>query len=494
MGTVFTSCGNEQSQSRPLHCHEDWFENTDATSGGVFWFWLIPFSAVLFYVYLDLIYGEKCVTSSLNSGGEFCTKSFLPAALQKVAAQINVTSYPALFLVTSGRHEQFSLHTAEELAAFVGARAKGLDAEEEVKRVLLKTRPMLYRDDTPADVVRDLDPETFDEEVLTYSSENNRVWIIEYYSDRCPFCRTPTPGRMSKAVPGQTTTKAGLKMVVGLFVQPMSLKPEYIRAATQVRKELGHAVHFAAVNSRAFPDLAERFGVASYPWVISVYAGRKGDDMVGLGGAETVVRWAKAQHKKFWVSAPVWAEGLPQWPETAHSPPFELLQENNTGTWREVLGRRTWFLLHTLAARYPDEPSEADAAAARGLIASLGQHYPCPICKQHLQDRVVPGQGLLVQETLLHPALGPVDTSNRVAFARWMCQLHNAVNKKLGRADETCHSFELDLKYLKSCGECSGKIHIDEGSTERESHEGSAGWNYFNYLGTAAAPTGRTEL
>lgn len=157
--------------------------------------------------------------------------------------RINVTSYPALFLVTSGRHEQFSLHTAEELAAFVGARARGLDAEEEVKRVLLKTRPMLYRDDTPADVVRDLDPETFDEEVLTYSSENNRVWIIEYYSDRCPFCR--------------------------------SLKPEYIRAATQVRKELGHAVHFAAVNSRAFPDLAERFGVASYPWVISVYAGRR---------------------------------------------------------------------------------------------------------------------------------------------------------------------------------------------------------------------------
>lgn len=204
--------------------------------------------------------------------------------------------------------------------------------------------------------------------------------------------------------------------------------------------------------------------------------------MVGLGGAETVVRWAKAQHKKFWVSAPVWAEELPQWPESAHSPPSELLQENNTGTWREVLGRRTWFLLHTLAARYPDEPSEADAAAARGLIAALGQHYPCPICKQHLQ------------ETLLHPALGPVDTSSRVGFARWMCQLHNAVNKKLGRADESCHSFELDLKYLKSCGECASKVHIDDGSTERESHEGSPSWNYFSYLGTATAPSGRTEL
>mmetsp|Transcript_58356 Transcript_58356/g.105131 ORF Transcript_58356/g.105131 Transcript_58356/m.105131 type:complete len:130 (-) Transcript_58356:80-469(-) len=71
----------------PEKVFDDWFEGNDATSGGIFWVWLIPISAVLFYVYLDVIYGEKCVTSSLNSGGEFCMKEYLPTALGKVAAK-----------------------------------------------------------------------------------------------------------------------------------------------------------------------------------------------------------------------------------------------------------------------------------------------------------------------------------------------------------------------------------------------------------------------
>jgi hypothetical protein len=29
-------------------------------------------------------------------------------------------------------------------------------------------------------------------------------------------------------------------------------------------------------------------------------------------------------------------------------------------SWREILGQHTWFFLHTVAAKYPDHPTEAD--------------------------------------------------------------------------------------------------------------------------------------
>ncbi|CAE7945867.1 unnamed protein product, partial [Symbiodinium sp. KB8] len=52
---VVTKAEGEAKEQPPASDEEeekifdDWFESTDATSGGVFWFWLIPFSAVLFY-------------------------------------------------------------------------------------------------------------------------------------------------------------------------------------------------------------------------------------------------------------------------------------------------------------------------------------------------------------------------------------------------------------------------------------------------------------
>eukprot|EP00930_Biecheleria_cincta_P056572 TRINITY_DN42658_c0_g1_i1.p1 TRINITY_DN42658_c0_g1~~TRINITY_DN42658_c0_g1_i1.p1 ORF type:complete len:637 (-),score=120.24 TRINITY_DN42658_c0_g1_i1:61-1971(-) len=339
-------------------------------------------------------------------------------------SRYNITSFPAFFVVQAGKHEPFhGLHSAEEIAAYVGAKARGEDPEGPIKEVLFKMRPMLYRSDVSAEKILDLEPESFDETVLTESPTNNRVWIIEYYSDKCPFCR--------------------------------SLKPEYIKASDEIKKQLGEHVRFGALNSRAFPDLAERFGVTSYPWIISVYAGSKGEDMAGLGGAETIIEWAKLQHKKLWKKEPKWAKELPKWPEPSAPNPGAQMQQgvelvhNKSGTWRELLGQRTWFFLHTLAAKYPEEPTEADQAAVRGVVAALGQLYPCPICRQHLQEK------------LQAPELGPVPTDKRTDLTRWFCQLHNMVNKDLGKAQHNCNAFELDLKYLKSCGECTVSKAVD---------------------------------
>lgn len=112
-----------------------------------------------------------------------------------------------------------------------------------------------------------------------------------FYSDKCPFCR--------------------------------SLKPEFRRASRDAKSL---AVRFGAVNARAFPGLAERFGVTSQPWIVAIYAGRRLEDLASLAGAESMVRFAREQHRKagggvdvvsacqFWSSSPLWAKDLPKWP------------------------------------------------------------------------------------------------------------------------------------------------------------------------------------
>ena len=112
------------------------------------------------------------------------------------------------------------------------------------------------------------------------------------------------------------------------------------------------------------------------------------------------------------------------------------------GSWREMVGRHSWFLIHSIAAKYPDHPSQQDKDTMRGFIAALGQHYPCKLCRKHLQQQ------------LRYKDLGPVAVDSRAELVVWMCNLHNIVNKDVGRPLFSCKLLDLDLMYLKNCGEC----------------------------------------
>merc|ERR1712166_231276 len=110
------------------------------------------------------------------------------------------------------------------------------------------------------------------------------------------------------------------------------------------------------------------------------------------------------------------------------------------GSWREIVGRRTWFFLHSVAAKYPDNPSENDKESVRNLIASLGQHYPCKLCRKHLKQQL--------------RELRPIAVGTRQELTVWFCELHNMVNKDIGHKQFDCNPFHLDMEYLKDCGEC----------------------------------------
>jgi Erv1 / Alr family len=55
---------------------------------------------------------------------------------------------------------------------------------------------------------------------------------------------------------------------------------------------------------------------------------------------------------------------------------------------KEELGRSTWNLIHTVAAYYPDSPSEADKENARNFILALSHLYPCEVCRSDFIESV----------------------------------------------------------------------------------------------------------
>merc|ERR1719301_484165 len=186
----------------------------------------------------------------------------------------NFSSYPSLFVIKDGeygggwptkggKHEWYGGgREAEDIAFHMTAVAKGLDPHDEEK----KMRPGLYKKDDDYDprIIRDLVPEEFDEIVV---KDTTYTWIVEFYSDRCPFCK--------------------------------SLAPEMKKASKITEEEIPGKTRFGAVNSRVFEGMADKYKITGWPWVACFHNGEKVEDMAGLGGADSVVRWAKSMVDKY---------------------------------------------------------------------------------------------------------------------------------------------------------------------------------------------------
>jgi mitochondrial FAD-linked sulfhydryl oxidase len=70
-----------------------------------------------------------------------------------------------------------------------------------------------------------------------------------------------------------------------------------------------------------------------------------------------------------------------------------IVKENNTiedvcPPSSAKLGRSTWTLLHTMAAWYPDEPTDNDQTTMKRFFTALGRFYPCPWCAHDFQKNL----------------------------------------------------------------------------------------------------------
>ena len=51
---------------------------------------------------------------------------------------------------------------------------------------------------------------------------------------------------------------------------------------------------------------------------------------------------------------------------------------------KQEIGRNTWALLHSMAASYPNEPTDEDKKQITNFMYGLAHLFPCKICGSHL--------------------------------------------------------------------------------------------------------------
>lgn len=102
---------------------------------------------------------------------------------------------------------------------------------------------------------------------------------------------------------------------------------------------------------------------------------------------------------------------------------------------KEEIGRSGWTLLHSMAAHYPDNPTQEEQSRMRNFLESFAIFYPCSEC----------GHGFHEAQKKI-----PAKVESRTGLSVWMCDMHNVVNKQLGKNEMKCDIKLLDKRWLEN--------------------------------------------
>jgi len=91
------------------------------------------------------------------------------------------------------------------------------------------------------------------------------------------------------------------------------------------------------------------------------------------------------------------------------------------GMLTSVWGPGLWFFLHTVSFNYPQHPTAADKKHYKDFILQLQHILPCSYCRENLKKNC---KKLPLQAK---------DLKDRESFSRWLYNLHELVNKMLGK-------------------------------------------------------------
>jgi len=83
-------------------------------------------------------------------------------------------------------------------------------------------------------------------------------------------------------------------------------------------------------------------------------------------------------------------------------------------------GKHGWIFLHYVTFNYPINPTQQDIDNYYDFFYSLKFVLPCDICKKHYSNNL-----------LKHNLIGALKSRN--LLIRWLIDIHNEVNKELGK-------------------------------------------------------------
>ncbi|XP_018566768.1 FAD-linked sulfhydryl oxidase ALR [Anoplophora glabripennis] len=90
---------------------------------------------------------------------------------------------------------------------------------------------------------------------------------------------------------------------------------------------------------------------------------------------------------------------------------------------KDELGNKSWGLLHTMAAKYPETPSREQQCDMLSFFKTFSKFYPCEHCAKDLREEL---------------KIDPPKTESQEALSQWLCRLHNKVNIKTGKEIFDC--------------------------------------------------------
>ena len=91
------------------------------------------------------------------------------------------------------------------------------------------------------------------------------------------------------------------------------------------------------------------------------------------------------------------------------------------GMLTSVWGPAAWHLLHTISFNYPINPTEENKKQYKEFVESLKNVLPCKYCRMNLENNL-----------RAHP-IKPCHMKNRDTFSRYIYNLHEIINKMLGK-------------------------------------------------------------
>jgi hypothetical protein len=128
----------------------------------------------------------------------------------------------------------------------------------------------------------------------------------------------------------------------------------------------------------------------------------------------------------------------------------------------KIWGPPMWHYLHTMSFNYPVNPTPEEKKHYRDFIINLQYVLPCKYCRMNLTNNF--------KKKPLHMC----DMASRDTFSRYIYELHETINKMLGKKSHLtyCQVRDRYENFRSRCTEEKGKVFTFKKTTRRKKEKG----------------------